>query len=63
MTVKPQETTRIFTVQRKWKLSNEDLTAIICRHLGIPNDSNTTIELSDYSDSYVTRVDVNRQEE
>ena len=61
MKIKPDETVRTFTVEQKWTIAHEDLEQIICKHLGIPYDNSTYIEISDYSNTLVRRVEIDRQ--
>jgi hypothetical protein len=56
--IKPTSIRRINTITRKWVLTREDLDAIICKHLGIPMDSNTVIALREFRDTEITHVEV-----
>lgn len=61
MAVKPYETVRTFTVERKWSLTKEDIEALICKHLGIPYDNSTYIDLCEFGATEIRRIEIDRQ--
>ena len=60
--MKPVETVRTFIVHEKWRLSNDDVKTLICKHIGIPYDNTVEIELAEWGDIEIKRITSNRQE-
>lgn len=64
MAIKPTSVTRTETYQRRWTLSSTDVEKIICKHLGIPADNNTIVEIERYrGGAEVTRTEYKTLEE
>lgn len=63
MNVKPDKTTRIFTVDQRWMFTREAVEKILCDHIGIPYDDNTYVTMDSGPDVEVGRVVVDRQSE
>lgn len=63
MNIKPDKTTRIFTVDQRWMFTREAVEKILCDHIGIPYDNSTYVTMGDGPDVEVARVEINRQVE
>lgn len=63
MTVKPIQTIRTFTVDRRWTMSQDDVKNLICKYLGIPYTPEVDIELAEYGDIEIRQVSVTQQTE